>query len=370
LQAIAVIPGQPDSVHLAELEKPSIDSIPNGRGVLVEVLQVGVDGTDKEINAAEYGGAPPGSDFLVIGHESFGRVVEVGDGVTELEPGDYVTATVRRPGNSIYDQIGHYDMTIDETYYERGINLLHGFLTEFYVDEPEYLVKVPNSLADVGVLMEPMSIVEKGIVQAYEIQRRLRLWYPKKALVLGAGAIGQLATLVLKLQGLDVVTMARTPAPHLKSQLIEELGARYLSTEEMDLSEVMERHGPFDIVFEATGVSWIAFKAMEVLTNNGILVLTSITGGDAKVEIPADKVNLDFVLHNKVMFGTVNANREYFELGVKDFAHSQSQYPGWLQKLLSHPVEGIGEYEKMMHLLTTEKQAVKVFMQLKSLNGS
>ena len=369
MQAIAVIPGKPDSVHIAELERPTIDTVPDGRGVLVEVLQVGVDGTDKEINAAEYGGAPPGYDFLVIGHESFGRVVEVGDGVDKLKPGDYVTATVRRPGNSIYDQIGHYDMTTDETYYERGINLLHGFLTEFYVDEPEYLVKVPDTLAQVGVLLEPMSVVEKGIVQAYKIQRRLRLWRPKKALVLGAGAIGQLATLVLKLRGLDVVTMARTPPPHLKSELVAELGARYLSTEEKELGEVAEKHGPFDIVFEATGVSWIAFKAMELLAKNGILILTSITGGDEKVEIPGDQVNLDFVLHNKVMFGTVNANREYFELGVKDFAHAQSEYPGWLPKLLSHPVEGLAEYEKMMRLLTTEKQAVKVFLQVKPLNG-
>lgn len=369
MQAIAVIPGTPGSIHLAKLDKPSIDDVPDGRGVLVEVLQVGVDGTDKEINAAEYGGAPPGCDFLVIGHESFGRVVEVGEGVNELKPGDYVTATVRRPGNSLYDKIGHYDMTTDETYYERGINLLHGFLTEFYVDEPEYLVKVPDTLALVGVLLEPMSIVEKGIVQAYEIQRRLRLWRPGKALVLGAGAIGQLATLVLKLRGLDVVTIARTPPPHLKSELAENLGARYLSTEEFNLDEAAEKHGPFDIVFEATGVSWIAFKAMEVLAKNGILILTSITGGDEKVEIPGDRVNLDFVLHNKVMFGTVNANREYFELGVKDFAHAQSEYPGWLPKLLSHPVEGLDEYEKMMQLLTTEKQAVKVFLQVKPLNG-
>ena len=370
MQAIAVLPGTPGSVHLAELEKPTLDDVPNGRGVLVEVLQVGVDGTDKEINAAEYGGAPPGYDFLVIGHESFGRVLEIGENVTELSPGDYVTATVRRPGNSLYDKIGHYDMTTDETYYERGINLLHGFLTEYYVDEPEYLVKVPATLAKMGVLLEPMSVVEKGIVQAYKIQQRLRLWRPRKALVLGAGAIGQLATLMLRLQGLEVVTMARTPAPHLKSDLIEELGATYLSTEQMDLTEVTEKHGPFDLVFEATGVSWIAFKAMEVLAKNGILILTSITGGDTKVEVPGDQVNLDFVLHNKVMFGTVNANREYFELGVKDFAHAQSAYPGWLAKLLSHPVEGLGEYEKMMHLLTTEKKAVKVFLQIKPLDAS
>ena len=97
--------------------------VPGGRGVLVEVLRVGVDGTDAEINAAEYGEAPEGYDFLVIGHESFGRVLEVGPDVRGLEPGDYVVATVRRPGSSIYDLIGASDMTTDETVYERGINL-------------------------------------------------------------------------------------------------------------------------------------------------------------------------------------------------------------------------------------------------------
>ena len=130
-------------MHLAQLPKPSVDDIPDGRGVLVKVLRVGVDGTDKEINAAEYGAAPPGYDFLVIGHESFGRVVAVGPNVTELAPGDYVVATVRRPGSSIYDQIGTYDMTTDDMYYERGINLRHGYLTEYYVDDAEYIVKVP-----------------------------------------------------------------------------------------------------------------------------------------------------------------------------------------------------------------------------------
>src|SRR5207249_3371848 len=74
MKAISVFPGKPNSVHVAELPKPSVDQVPNGRGVLVKVLRVGVDGTDKEINAAEYGAAPPGYDFLVIGHEGFGRV--------------------------------------------------------------------------------------------------------------------------------------------------------------------------------------------------------------------------------------------------------------------------------------------------------
>src|SRR5918995_881109 len=172
MKAIAVFPGKPNSIHLTNLPEPGVEDVPDERGVLVEVLRVGVDGTDKEIKDAELGAAPEGYDFLVTGHESFGRVLEVGPNVRDLGPGDYVVATVRRPGNSIYDRMGTYDMTTDETYYERGINLLHGFLTERYVDDSEYMVKVPNALAEIGVLLEPMSIVEKGVEQAYEIQRR------------------------------------------------------------------------------------------------------------------------------------------------------------------------------------------------------
>src|SRR5262249_30680574 len=119
MKAISVIPGKPNSVHLAELAKPSIDEVLNGRGVLVKVLRVGVDGTDREINAAEYGAAPAGYDHLVIGHEGFGRVEAVGPNVTEFSPGDYVVATVRRPGRSLYDLIGTNDMTTDDTYFER-----------------------------------------------------------------------------------------------------------------------------------------------------------------------------------------------------------------------------------------------------------
>src|SRR5918995_4312388 len=111
MRAVAVNPGISDSMHLEDVPEPRVDEIEDGRGVLVQVLRVGVDGTDKEINAAEYGAAPPGERFLITGHESFGRVIEVGPNVSELAPGDYVVATVRRPGSSIYDQIGTYDMT-------------------------------------------------------------------------------------------------------------------------------------------------------------------------------------------------------------------------------------------------------------------
>ena len=141
MKAIAVKPRNPNSVHMAELAKPKLSDVPNGRGVLVKVLKVGVDATDREINEGLYGNPPPGYDFLVMGHESFGIVEEVGPNVRHVKPGDYVTCTVRRPGGSIFDRIGHSDMTSEATYYERGINLLHGYMTEHYVDDAEFVVR-------------------------------------------------------------------------------------------------------------------------------------------------------------------------------------------------------------------------------------
>src|SRR3989441_3553743 len=352
MKAISVFPGKPNSVHVAELPKPSLDQVPNARGVLVKVLRVGVDGTDKEINAAEYGAAPSGCDFLVIGHEGFGRVEAVGSNVTELRPGDYVVATVRRPGHSIYDLIGTNDMTTDDVYYERGINLRHGFLTEYYVDDVEYIVKVPQGLKQLGVLLEPTTVVEKGIYQAYEIQRRLKVWHPRKAAVMGAGPIGLLATLALRLRGIDVTTFARNPKPNLNAELIEALGARYLITQEVPIIEGGKKFGPFDLIFEATGNSGVVFDSMQALGKNGVLVLSSVTGGDRMVQVPADRINLEFVLGNKVMVGTVNANREYFEMGVRDMSQAEAEYPGWLERLPTHPVRGLEEYKGVVGKLT------------------
>ncbi len=323
MKAISVFPGKAGSVHLADAPTPSLNQIPNGRGVLVKVLRVGVDDTDKEINAEEYGAAPPGFDYLIIGHEGFGRVEAVGPNVTELKSGDYVVATVRRPGKSIYDVIGTNDMTTDDTYYERGINLRHGYLTEYYVDDAEFVVKVPQGLKKVGVLLEPTTVVEKGIYQAYEIQRRLKVWKPRKAAVMGAGTIGLLATLILRLRGLDVTTFARGNRPYLNADLVGELGARYMSTKDMPLLDAAKEHGPYDLILEATGNSSVVFDSMQALAKNGVLVLTSVTGGDRKIEVPADRINLDFVLGNKVMVGSVNANREYFELGVRDMSQAE-----------------------------------------------
>ena len=368
MKAIAVHPGKAGSIHLEDVPKPSLDQVSDGRGVLVRVLRVGVDGTDKEINAAEYGAAPPGDDFLIIGHENFGVVEDVGPNVPDtIRPGGYVVASVRRPGSSIYGKIGLQDFTTDDVYFERGINLRHGYLTEYYVEDHAWVVPLPPSLQEVGVLLEPTTVVEKGIYQAYEIQRRLKVWRPRKAAVMGAGTIGLLATMVLRLRGLDVTTFGRTAKPYVNADLIEKLGARYISTKDTSILDGAKEHGPFDIIFEATGNSTVVFDSMRALGKNGVLVLSSVTGGNNMIQVPADQINLEFVLGNKVMVGTVNANREYFELGVRDMAQAEAEYPGWLGKLMTDPVKGLENYAELFKKLTSPNGAIKVFCQVAEL---
>ena len=369
MKAVAVRPGERDSIHLRDVPMPSIHDVPGGRGVLVRVLRVGVDGTDKEINAAEYGMAPPGDDYLILGHESFGVVEAVADGVTELAPGDYVVASVRRPGSSIYDAIGLQDMTTDDVYFERGINLRHGFLAEYYADGADYLVRLPKELRSVGVLMEPTSVAEKAIGQAFEIQRRLRVWQPKRALVLGTGTLGLLASMILRLRGIEVVAMGRTARPYLNADLLDEIGVRYLSTADVSIAEASRLHGPFDLILEGTGFSPLAFEAMEVLGKNGVLVLVSVTGGDRRVEVPADRINQGFVLGNKVVVGSVNASRADFIAGVADLAQAELSHPGWLGRLLTHPVKGLENYRTLLDTLTMGKNAIKVYCEIADLDA-
>lgn len=361
MKAIAVSPGKVDSSHLIEMPSPSVTDMPHGRGVLVRILRVGLDGTDKEIDAGEYGEPPPGEDMLVTGHESLGIVTEVGPAVTELAPGDYVVARVRRAGGSRYDLVDMPDLTTDEAYQEHGISRVHGFLTEYYVEEPRYLVRVPAALAHVGVLLEPTSVVEKGILQAYEIQRRLKVWQPQRAAVLGAGTVGLLATMLLRLRGLAVTTFGLEPPPYLNSELVEAVGAEYVSTRQQSLEDA---GGGFDLVFEATGYSPIVFEAMcRLVGKNGVLILSSVTGGMRRTEVPSDAINIDFVLGNKVMFGTVNANREHFEAAVRDHAVAELEYPGWLSRLLTHRVPGLDRYPDALSALGAPG-AIKVYVEV------
>lgn len=369
MKAIAITPGKKHSARLVEAEKPKVSDIKDGRGALVQVLQAGACGTDREINDAEYGTAPESSDYLILGHENFGRVIEVGENVRELTPGDLVVATVRRPcGKSIYDLIGQQDFTTDNTYYEHGISRLHGFWAEFYSEDEDFLIKIPPAIADVAVLLEPLSIIEKGFKQARDIQTRLDIWHPKTAAVLGTGNVGLLTILALRLRGFEVHGFGLDkPEGYLNAELCKAIGATYDSTLELSVTDSVEKYGEYDLIFEATGYSPIVFEAMQTLAENGILILSSVTGGDRHTDgVPSDLINQEFVLGNRAMVGTVNANREHFEMGVKDLALAEAMYPGWLSRMITHRVKGLEGFAEVFDILEngSAKKAIKTIFEV------
>jgi threonine dehydrogenase-like Zn-dependent dehydrogenase len=194
----------------------------------------------------------------------------------------------------------------------------------------------------------------------------LKVWKPRRAAVMGAGTLGLLASLVLRLRGLDVTTFGRTPQPYRNADLLEAIGARYVNTAERSIEDTARASGAFDLIFEGTGSSAVVFESMLAVAKNGVLVLSSITGGGRTLQVPADRINLEFVLGNKVMVGTVNASRENFETGVRDMAQAEAEYPGWLARLLTHPVRGLDRYRELFDHLEHPNGAIKIFCEVAS----
>ena len=334
MKAIVVRPGERDSIHMRDMPDPPMSP----DHVLVKMLRVGLCGTDAEINHGLYGKPPDGEEYLILGHENLGVVADVGRGVAGWKTGDLVVSTVRRPcGECPHCDGGENDCCSSGKYTERGIMRRHGFMAEYYVETPEYLNRIPKEVEPFAVLLEPMSVVEKGIDHAFLLQRRLRTWKPRLCVVLGGGPVGLLGAAALRARGLRVIVAGREPASDLRAQVAVQMGVEYISTKSSVL-EVVDQVGRPDLVLEATGSAKVVFDAMEMLNLNGVLCLLSVTGGSTVHEEPIDRINQLLVLGNQVVFGSVNANPRHFAQGVEDFVIIERQWPGTMSRLLTNRI--------------------------------
>jgi threonine dehydrogenase-like Zn-dependent dehydrogenase len=335
MKAIVVSPRVAKSTHMRDVPDPELR-----RGqVAVRTIRVGLCATDAEIDHGLYGEAPDGSDVLILGHENFGVVEAVGKGVAGWKPGDYVVARVRRPcGVCAPCKAGDNDMCSSGLYTERGIMRRHGFMSEYYVESPQYLHRIPRAIRDVAVLLEPTSVVEKGIDHAFRLQSRMHGWKPRLGLALGAGPIGLLAAAVMRLRGLRTVVIGREDAADRRARIARRLGAEYLSVANRTLDDVVREIGAPDLVMEATGSAQVVFDATTILNRNGVLCLLSVTGGDRLHPEPIDRINQRLVLGNQAVFGSVNANARHFAQGVTDLAAIERKRPGALGGLLTTPI--------------------------------
>jgi threonine dehydrogenase-like Zn-dependent dehydrogenase len=334
MRAVVVNPDQKRSARLLDVPCPQRQP----EEYLVRVLEVGIDGTDREIDAGLHGAAPPGEDKLVIGHESLGEVIEPCPGDEGFSRGDLVVATVRRPcpQRCLNCRNGEYDFCLTGHYRERGIKQRNGFLAEFYAERPEFLVHVPAELRSVAVLLEPLSVVEKAFRQARRIQQRMASTDTRRVIITGAGAIGMCAALLARLQDIETLVYSRGPKHRgVRGAILDALGTDYIDSDTQSLEDATRTFGAPDLIFEATGFSPFALQCAQVLHSNGVACLLSVTGGERMVQIDAARFNEKLVLGNRVMFGSVSSHRCDFEQGVRDMQAAGRQWPGLLERFIT-----------------------------------
>jgi threonine dehydrogenase-like Zn-dependent dehydrogenase len=331
MRAVTVTPGQRDSLRVLDIP----DVQPAGGDVVVKVLQGGLCGTDAEITSGLYGEAPPGDAYLVLGHENLG-VIESAPPGSSLSAGDLVVSTVRRPcpERCLPCRSGENDMCLTGHYLERGIQALHGFMSERYVEDPRYVVHVPSSLRAIAVLVEPMTVAQKALEQTFRIQGRMS-WAPRQAVVLGAGPVGILAAAAMRIRGLEVTVVSREAEGSSRDTLLRDAGIGYVSTMRTPVGDLRRRLGAIDLVLEATGAAAVIASAMGILGRDGVCVLASVTEVGHKSEIDLGEWNREMVLGNRLVFGTVNAGRRHFEAAVRDLAAAEERLPGWMGRLIT-----------------------------------
>ncbi|HVB33768.1 MAG TPA: glucose 1-dehydrogenase [Patescibacteria group bacterium] len=333
MKAITVIPGQKNSIHFVS-DAP--DPQPGPGEALVRVLRVGLCGTDAEISEGLYGEAPGGSSYLILGHENFGVVESVGSDVKGIKPGDYVVASVRRPCTECFNCLhGRADLCTSGHYTERGIKGRHGYMAEHYCESPDFLFKIDRSIREIGVLLEPMTIVEKGVAEALEIQKRLPA-KPRTALVMGAGPVGLLAAAALRVRDLETQVVSREPDTDARAQIAKAMGCVYRSVETTPLDQLGRQISAPDIILECTGSSAVGFAAMQMLAADGILCLLSVTGGDKTELVHAAEINRELVLRNNVVFGSVNASPTHYRLAIRALKAVEKKWPGVLARLITN----------------------------------
>jgi threonine dehydrogenase-like Zn-dependent dehydrogenase len=347
MRAAAVFPEKKSLAVINDFAAPKLDS---PTAVKLRILNVGVCGTDREIASFQYGFPPPaGSEFLVMGHECVGEIIEVGPEVRDFKPGDLAIPMVRRPcghPECLACRAGRQDFCYTGDYKERGIKQMHGFLTEQIVDDARYMNHVPQSIRDVAVLVEPLTIAEKGLIQALEIQKRLPWGAANhKAVVLGAGPVGLLGAMALRKAGFDVTVYSRNPEPDPAADIAKATGAGYISSQDKNAVEMAAEVGNIDVVYEATGVSTFAFDVLTVLGTNGLFILTGVPGKHGPVSEDTDKIMRNLVLKNQCMLGTVNAGKDAFQNAVTDLTAFNAAWPDAVKSLITgrFPLERFAE---------------------------
>ena len=339
MKALALTPGTTD-LKLIDRDVPQI-STPTQ--IIMKIIEVGICGTDREEAAGGRADAPTGKTELIIGHEMFGQVTQIGANVKSAKVGDYGVFMVRRPcGKCSACAARRSDMCLTGEYTERGIKMADGFQQEFVIDDEAYFVKVPQNIKHLGVLTEPTSVGAKAIDEAVRIQAARvpgseikNYLQNKKALVVGLGPIGLLGVLILRLKGATVYGMDIQDETTIRPTVLKSLGGTYIDGRTVKSTDIDDKFGEFDFIFEATGVAQLEFDLIDALGINGVYVLTGIPAGNRPITMDAGGLMQQIVLKNQVLVGSVNASYQHYEESVTYLANGFKNYPDVMDKIIT-----------------------------------
>jgi kynurenine formamidase/threonine dehydrogenase-like Zn-dependent dehydrogenase len=334
MRAAVVVPGE-HAIRIVERPAPNR---PSGSYVLLRIIEVGICGTDREISEFKYGEPPEGRAELVPGHEALAEVIEAGPDVSWARPGDLVVPSVRRPCRNPHCEPCRHerqDFCMTGEFTERGIVRADGFLCNYVLEDEHFLVRVPRAIQDVAVLVEPLSVVAKGLIAFQTIRTRLAFDLPRiHGLVLGAGPVGLLAAMALQADGIDTCVFSLEDEDGPRAALVRSFGASYVSGKRTPVERLSERIGNVDVIFEAVGVPQVAFGALPNLAANGVYILTGVPAPRGPLPADLSRWMLDLVLKNQVIFGTVNAGHSDYEGAIRRLEQFMGLFPEVVRSLI------------------------------------
>ncbi|MGZ5287560.1 MAG: zinc-binding dehydrogenase, partial [Flavisolibacter sp.] len=308
--------------------------------------------------------------------EMFGQVTEVGAEVTSAVVGDFGLFTVRRGcGNCLACMNLRNDLCYTGQYTERGIKGADGFQAEYVVDKENYFVPVPETLKDIGVLTEPMSVAAKAIDEALTIQgARLKNIIPsvnwlegKKAIIAGIGAIGLMAAFALRLKGADVIGLDIVDEDSLRPRILKEIGGTYVDGRAVETTNLDEVCGEADFIFEATGIAKLQIQLIDALAVNGIYVATGIPHGHRPVTVMAGDLMKQLVLKNQILLGSVNASLEHYNMAVTSLEACKLRWPEAIGQIITEKIP-YTDFASALHQHDPDEIKVVVDWKSSSLN--
>lgn len=298
-----------DDISYENYESPKIDA---SNEVIVEVKKTGICGSDIHYYAHGKIGEFVLTKPMVLGHESAGVVVQVGDSVKSLKVGDKVAIEPGIPSRySDAYKSGHYNLCPHMCFAatpnsKEGEPNPPGTLCKYYKSQEDFLFKLPDHVSlELGAMVEPLTV---GVHAA----RLANLKFGEHVVVFGAGPVGLLTAAVARKFGAASVTVV--DIFDNKLQMAKDIGAAthtFNSKSSKPFHEALPSGHQPDVVLECTGAEVCIQQGVLALKPSGRFVQVGNAGSNVLFPIT------EFATKELTLFGS-------FRYGYGDYSTSVS----------------------------------------------